>query len=216
MGIIGKFFGARVLPSLNSVTFDVSRYSDQGEKNGMHVWFLPEGGGVGLHFFSKPPNLPSGLSNEGRLKEFYKTQMGSTMQMVECRLLTLDGVRSVWLVGKERSKETGGATYLGSYTIPFRDFSFVIKVQCAESGVTGLREAVLVDEGLLKKTGKMDGNRFVPEGWSFDDEQFDNRFPLHPLTRVRQELRLIADSIRIEPRLKNMPGFDLPGSDAPQ
>ena len=32
--------------------------------------------------------------------------------------------------------------------MPFRDCSFVLKIQCEERGVTGVREAVLLDEKL--------------------------------------------------------------------
>jgi hypothetical protein len=44
-------------------------------------------------------------------------------------------------------------TYVGSLTIPFLDFSFVIKVQCEEKGATGIREAVLLDRRL--ESGEM-------------------------------------------------------------
>jgi hypothetical protein len=52
--------------------------------------------------------------------------------------------------------------------------------------------------------------RFVPDGWSFEDEQFDERLPQHPLSRVRRELRLIASSVRIEPRVREAATFELP------
>jgi hypothetical protein len=67
------------------------------------------------------------------------------------------------------------------------------KVQCAEQGVTGLRETFIVEEAVHNGTAQWDETGFMAiGGWSFDDEQFDERFPDHPSSRVRKELRLIA------------------------
>jgi hypothetical protein len=212
MAFLSDIFGRRPSASPNSVTFDASRYNFQGDRNGARVWFLPEGGGVGLYFFPKQPDLPLRAASVQKLRESYSARMGGNAQVVECRVMPLDDVPSIWLVIKEK-QEPRGLTYLGSLTIPFRDFSFVIKIQCAEQEATGMREALLMAEALKNGTGKVEGDRFVPEGWSFDDEQFDERLPQHPLSRVRRELRHIASSIRIDPKVKGEPRFELPQSD---
>lgn len=76
-----------------------------------------------------------------------------------------------------------------------------------------MREALLVDEALRKGSGPVDGDRFVPIGWSFDDEQFGDRPPQHPVSRVRRELRHIASSIQSEPRVRDAARFELPEDD---
>jgi hypothetical protein len=76
-----------------------------------------------------------------------------------------------------------------------------------------MREALLVEQALRNGTGRIEGDRFVPVGWSFDDEQFDDKLPQHPLSRVRRELRHIASSIRIEPSIKEEARFELPQDD---
>jgi hypothetical protein len=210
MGILDNIFGKRPSASPDSVTFDASRYQFQGDRDGARVWYLPEGGGVGLYFFPRRPDLPAGAASIKQLRDSYTAQMAGKLQLVECRVLPLDGVRSIWLLAKGRAEPSGGAVYLGSLTIPFQDFSFVVKIQCAEQGVTGTREALLVNEGLRKGTGHIEGDRFVPEGWSFDDEEFDNRLPRHPLSRVRKELRCIASTLRIDPKVRDEARFELP------
>ena len=187
MGIFSNIFSKRPSASPDSVNFDASRYQFQGDRDGARVWFMPEGGGVGLYFFPRRPDLPTAASTD-QLREFYTAQMGGQLQVVECRVLPLDGVRSIWLIAKGLDEQTRGTVYLGSLTIPFREFSFVIKIQCQEQGVTGMREALLVDEALRNGTGRIEGERFVPIGWTFDDEQFDDRLPQHPLSLVRREL----------------------------
>ena len=208
MGFLSTIFGNRPSASPDSVRFDASRYELQGDRGGARVWFLPEGGGVGLYFFPRKPDLPAAASPD-QLREFYAAQMGRKLQIVECRVLPLDGVRGVWLIAKGLDEKTRGAVYIGSLTIPFRDFSFVVKIQCYEQGVTGMREALLVDEALRNGTGRIEGGRFVPIGWSFDDEQFDDRLPQHPLSRLRRELRHIASSFQIEPIVKSAVRFEL-------
>src|SRR5579862_1036371 len=172
MGFFSNTFGQRPSASPDSVTFDASRYNFLGDRKGARVWFLPEGGGIGLYFFPKQPDLPLRAASVEQLRESYRVRMGDKLKLVECRVLTLDGVPGIWLIARQ-SEEPRGMVYLGSLTIPFRDFSFVIKIQCAEQGATGMREALLVAEALSKGTGKVEGDRFIPDGWSFDDEQFD-------------------------------------------
>ena len=209
MAFLNTIFGQRPSPSPDSVSFDASRYQLQGDRDGARVWFLPEGGGVGRYFFPREPDLPKATSVD-QLRQFYAAKMGGKLQIVECRVLPLDGVRSVWLIIKEPSEQTRATTYLGSLTIPFRDFSFVIKIQCQEQGTTGMREALLIAEALRNGTGRIEGGRFVPIGWSFDDEQFDDKLPQHPLSRVRRELRHIASSLRIDPKVRDAVRFELP------
>ena len=121
MGILSNIFGQRPSASPDSITFDASRYELQGDHDGTRVWLLPEGGGVGLYFFPSKPDLPAVASTQ-HLREFYATQMGDRLQVVESRVLPLDGVRSIWLIAKALDEQTRGAVYLGSLTIPFRDF----------------------------------------------------------------------------------------------
>ena len=73
-----------------------------------------------------------------------------------------------------------------------------------------MREALLIAEALREGTGRVEGDRFVPNGWSFDYEQFDGKLPQHPLSRVRRELRHIASSVLIETKVKDKSRFELP------
>jgi hypothetical protein len=214
MKVLNHLFGQRPSVSPEAVTFDASRYQFQGDRNGARIWFLPDGGGVGLYFFSRKPEWPERAASVRHLKDFYAGLAGGALHVVDCRVLPLDGVQSIWLVTKGLDEQSWGGVYLGSLTIPFRDFSFVIKIQCYEQGASGMREALLVDEALRKGTGRVEGGRFVPLGWSFDDEQFDDRLPQHPLSRVRRELRHIASSVQIAPKVRDEAQFELPQNEA--
>lgn len=210
MSIFGKIFSQHPSASPQSVTFDDSLYSYQGERNGARIWFLPDGGGIGLYFFPRPPSLPTDLSTVGQLQAFYNTQMGTKQRVVECHVPVLDEVKSVWLIITEPDPQTGGAVYLGSLTIPFKDFSFVVKIQCHEQGVTGVREALVLDSALRNGSATFQNGQLRMQGCSSEDEQFDIMVPHHPLSRVRRELRQIAASLRIAQQVKKKKRFELP------
>jgi len=214
MGMLRDIFNRRLPASLDSATFDTSGYDFQGgQEDGARLWWLPESGGVGLYLFPLTPDLPH-VATIGQLKEFYKSRMAKNIRLVECSVVPLDGVQSIRLIIRELHEQRG-ATYVGSFTIPFRDFSFVIKIQCSEQGMTGLRETVIIAKALQNGTARWEehGIPVLIGGWSCDDEQFDETIPDHPLPRVRRELRHIAPSIHIEPKIKDEARFELPPND---
>ena len=59
-----------------------------------------------------------------------------------------------------------GIAYIGSVTLPFRDYSYVIKIQAAEVGVTGMRETIVADKLIREKKITIDDNGY--EGWVRD------------------------------------------------
>jgi hypothetical protein len=101
--------------------------------------------------------------------------------------------------------------YIASIIIPFRDCSYVIKVQSMERGTTGVREAVLLDR--MISAGKVDVEKLVEGDWpdlGFDNEEYDVEFPEHPLSRSRQEMRAIQESLKVDIKLRALPPFELP------
>ena len=209
MGILRNIFGKHPA-SPDSVTFDVSRYEYQGVRDGAKVWHTPDGDGLGIYFFQRQPDIPSGLASVLQLRESYSSKIGNKFRVIECQVKPFDNVPTVWLVVGGLDEQTRGSVYVGSLTIPFRDFSYVIKMQTHERDTTGMREAMLVARALGDGTGKIQDGKFVPNGWSFDDERFDNLLPQHPLSRLRQELRLVARSVKIDEKVKRKDPFDLP------
>lgn len=114
-------------------------------------------------------------------------------------------------------------TYLGSLTLPFRDFSFVLKIQCEEHGISGLREAALIAEKLECGEIQLDPDGVGIAGWMrdpydaartsglartlADDEAYDQRFPEHPLSRARRFLKTAEASVSLSDSIKTAPAF---------
>lgn len=181
-------------PSLSSVVFDTAGFQDVGVKDGKHIWFTPQGDGVGLFFFPIHPDLPANADSEEELCQFFSSMMaGTESKFVELHLIAVDGQPSVQSIIKSPQQPTG-MTYVGSIIVPFRDFSFVVKVQCQERGMTGMREAMILNGILAKGDVARDGSG-LPVGFSPDDPKYDAKFPKHPLSRLRIVLRHMERSL---------------------
>jgi hypothetical protein len=194
-------------PTLDSVTFDAAGYRPREASGPMRAWLTPEGDGFGLYFFAKPPDIPPSKDIDD-LRRFYQAQVGkSGGTIVETSPLRLDGCPALKTLVKV-PQTPSGLTFVASITIPFRDFSFVLKVQSEEHGVTGVREAVLLDRHLA--TGAVpevsDGRMHVA-GFEPDNESFDAEFPTHPLSRARRTIKHVAMTARLDTKLKKLPPF---------
>ena len=66
MGIFSNLFGKPPGPSPESVTFDVSRFSYQGVRDGAKVWHTAAGDGLGIYFFGRTPDIPAGLAGTAK------------------------------------------------------------------------------------------------------------------------------------------------------
>ena len=82
---------------------------------------------------------------------------------MEIETVNIDGCLSVRTIFKTAINPDGrGRGYLGSITLPYRDFSYVIKVQSSEQGMTGMREAIVAER--LMASGSMQLDQEVFDG----------------------------------------------------
>jgi hypothetical protein len=200
-------------PSLDAVRFDTAGYAVQSEPQPgkVRVWHTPEGDGLGVYFFPVPPDLPANAASADDLAAFYRRLLGdSGGKLVEARVVVAGGcpaVRTILSVPQQPS----GRTYVGSLTVPFRDFSFVLKCQCDEGGPTGLKEVLLFDRSrAANEPMQVEGGRFHIPGWDPDDPKHDAEFPDHPVARVRRVLDHLAGSLVVAGEVRELPGFALP------
>jgi hypothetical protein len=206
------------VPSLDSVRFDTAGLRFQGEREQMQVWYTPAGDGIGLYYFPLKPDIGASLQSLDSVRDFYRsTATASGAAIIEVDIVSADGCLAVRQIIKV-PQQPHGMTYLGSITLPFQDFSFVLKVQCQERGVTGVRDTMVMHEAL--SDGRV---RIAPEprelrGWMQDpydptlregfhrnlseSEDYDARFPDHPLSRLRPLLARLQHTVRIETEVR--------------
>ncbi len=208
MGILSKLFGRRSDHDwLGKLDLEEKSLEYHGIKNGIRLWYTPDGDSVGLYYFGIPPDLP----REQPTIEAFCAQYRALIQgdVVETGIENVADLPVIRTIGKEAQTPTG-MTYVGSYTVPFRDFSYVVKIQCEERGLTGIREAVLIDKGLASGEIELDDAGSIVGELSTDDVIYDDEFFDHPLSRCRRGLRMIASTLALAEDIRQFPKFELP------
>jgi len=123
------------------------QFHDTDESNGIARWSNEFGDILSVNYFPMVPDIEVGLDDIDNLRGFYRSMAEANgLAPIEIELEELKGLRAVKTLYKIKLDPTGFA-FLGSYTLPFANCSYVIKIQAVESGMTGMREsAVLIIE----------------------------------------------------------------------
>lgn len=213
---------------LDAISFDTSGWIEQPEvelqpgEAHVRLWQNEIGDGLGLYYFNTAPDVPAPLSRIDQLRHFYRLSLAEDKSgIVELTVVQIDAIPAIKLIAKV-PQEPHGMTYLGSYTFPRRDFSYVLKIQCLEYGTTGRRDAVVLDQELglghvqIGKDGRLINWGADPYDPTFkggtlrnvaDDERYDSQFPDHPLSRLRGYLNRLEPTITVADAVKQAKEF---------
>jgi hypothetical protein len=213
------------MPSLDSITFDTTGLIPQGDINGVRVWLTSDGDSVSLYYFPMVPDILADINSLESVSTFYGNMIAEAKNItgISIGTMDIDSCKFVKMIIKA-PQQPSGMSYLGSLTLPFRDFSFVVKMQCSERGLTGMRESLIVDELLEKgeiridKSGKFEGwarTSVLPHSASWiinkaEAVEYDGRFPNHPLSILRRTFDQIESSIKVSEEVKKEPKFSYP------
>jgi hypothetical protein len=200
---------AEYSPSLDHVRFQDAQATLFGDQNGVRVWRSPDSDGIGLLIVQTAPDLPRDAATDEAFIAAYRTLfVNPKAPLIEVgldRIGTQRVVRSIVAV----PQPSGGAMFIGSLTIPFADFGYVLKVQCEEHGLKGVREKAILDRqvaaGLAQHGENGITGEFEPYLASYDAE-----FPNHPLTRARHWLQRLVKHTLLDKSLKRVDPFGLP------
>jgi hypothetical protein len=209
--------------SIESVRFDTSGWSLAEQSPTTFRWSCDRPQVLSLQYFAMPPNIPCDLSDLKTLRDFYRvgiTEAGGGIVSID--IVALKSIRAIKSIFKAPNQPTG-SVYIGSLTIPFAHASLVIKIQSAESGITGQRETAvkeyLVLENLIQQdpaTKELIGFSQDPYDPTFkgpflrnqaDDLLYDEHFPDHPLSQTRATLKKVEDTIEFDHDVMIEPAF---------
>ncbi|MDR6977250.1 hypothetical protein J2X68_003962 [Streptomyces sp. 3330] len=184
------------------------------------VWTDAAGLVLSVHFFPLIPDLPAALHEPQRLGAgLAQLAAGAGGGLIEAEPGTVDGVPAVRQLVKMPLGSRPGQAFLGSWTVPRAGSSTVVKVQAAEGATTGMREAsVMAQVGPAAYFRPHPYTGGQPGGLPYhvgDDEQWDARFPDHPLTLVRAALLRLTPTVTFDDRFKALPPFDGPAAPQP-
>jgi hypothetical protein len=189
-------------------------YDGEPESGEVRVYHTPAGDGVGIYFHQVRPDLPVRARSEDTLIAFYARLLKKTGgRLVEVRTVVVANCPAVRTVVSMQQPPSRRTYVVGSLTVPFRDFSFVVKCQCAEAGSwTGAKEAILFSRRLqVANPAELENPELISD-FNPDDPSYDTEFPDHPVARARRVLDHIADSLTITQEVRELPGFALPHS----
>ena len=204
----GCLFAREVLQDpLDAIEFDPpSKWTYKGIIDGHKVWHDPVGDGIGLFFFDLPPDLPRAPTYSGFISALTPESDPRTLKYIETGTICVAGINCVRRIVRVPQKPSG-MTYVGSWIIPFRDFSFVLKAQCQEYGVTGMREAILLDEKFATGEARITEDNTLDLSYDPDDVLFDSRFPGHPISRLRAILTMFEEAVSFRKDLYEYTAF---------
>ena len=213
MGFFERLFGKKRKDALlDGIQLVLEGFEYQGSQDKVKVWRTPDGDGLGIYAFALPPDLPHGCSRIEDFRMFYEeTFEDSGAKMVEVKRVVAGSVPALWVITK-MPQEPSGMTYVGSVTIPFKEFSFVLKVQCPEHGMTGAREAMLMDRLLREGKMEIDDDGKLGGDWNPDADEYDAEFPTHPVSRVRRSLARVLEAVTLAPEVRAAAPFPLPSA----
>jgi hypothetical protein len=195
MPFSGWFRGKRVAPPLDGIAFDRTGMTHEGVQNGQSTWTTADGDS--LFAWCNLRSKPLARMSVDQMKRSIVSGLAEhPVKLVELSPITIDGCPVLRMIRKGPQRPTD-MTYTATLSFLFRDFAPVIAVMCPERGMTGLREAVLLDrllgtgEVTITQPPRIDGN------WNPDDKRYDPEFPEHPLSRARRLLAHVERTCRL-------------------
>lgn len=219
--MLNLFNKKEVEVTINSISVPDFGWNKVEENDSRIVWVNPEENAlISLNFFNLQPDIPT-VKNLDFLKNFYRNSISEANGgVVEISLLTVHNIPSVKTIFKIPQSESG-MTYIASVTIPFENCSFVIKIQAAEVGTTGIRDTVVLNEMLMSGEVTLGEDRL--ENW-FEDpynpnfrtgtlmnkseqEKYDVEFPQHPLSVARKAITEAVGKTVLKPEINELVGF---------
>lgn len=206
------------METLDAVAFDTTGWTLEEASEAARRWCDAAGDALSLDRFALPPDLAAPLDRldpiRAQLRRMIADVGGGLVEVELGRWGDLACLRSIVKV----PQRPHGMTYVGSFTLPLRDLSYVLKVQCVERGMTGLRDAIVFGQHSLPI-----GADGTPEGWMADpydptfrlgvrrnladDPRWDAQFPDHPLSRARRHLARLEATLTAAPSLLAAPPF---------
>ena len=205
--------------SIGSVSFSLPGWELIQDHEALRLWTLDEHNACSLTFFPEPDPLEFDYGNTTALHN-YGRQIAAAQQgcILEAGFVKLDGWDAIRAVYKYPLKPHG-MRFIGSYTLYVDTVAYSLVLEFQEHGLIGEREtAVALELGIPSPNPTLTQKLFAAfQGKDItwfqdpynprirtptmrclaDDEKWDERFPDHPLTRLRATLQAIEDSFQV-------------------
>jgi hypothetical protein len=205
-----KFFRKRKA-DINAITIPDFGWTLEKRDPQIKQWINPNDSiALSVNFFDLPPDIPS-MKDIAGLRNFYRTLIAHRNGgLIQVDIINMKGYPTIKSIFKVPQEPTG-MTYLASLTMPFKKCSYVIKVQAAEIGTTGIRDTMVSHK--LQITDKLSNWFEDPYDKNFnkgtrmnksEHPAYDHEFPHHPLSQARLLLSKIEADITLSEQLNKL------------
>jgi len=198
-------------PTIDSIKLPTENWTLLVDTQSQRIWRV-EDDIVSIDYFPQRTELAFQNLHDGEevRQYFMDAAEKDGAACVTADILGMNGMRVIKTIIKMKNPPQvapTGLAYLGSWVIPLADFSYTIKVQCAETGKAGQREAALFDqmanyrEWMMQRGLPAVGDDIYQLGVYVspaDEERYDSMFVDHPLSRCRAMLRHIYDNSKFD------------------
>jgi hypothetical protein len=211
----------RDLPGLAAVSIDAFGWPKVASTDFVVQW-RGEADQLSLNYFPVVPDVSRPPGDDLVLQEQLRAgEEAGGYALVEARWVQGPSGRPVARLILKMPQEGSGMGYVGSLILPFASCSWVVKLQCFEVGVTGMRESIWLNEhlsrgGSLEEAGidtsaeplGPDDPRPPVRRVPADDPEWDGLVPQHPLSRLRRGLPPLLESIKLSRAATRLAAFE--------
>ncbi len=183
------------------------------ERHDERTWFEPRTGDqVSLTYIGLVPDIPAPLDDLPLLRRKLAAETAETGSIIEAHVVSLDGVPALFqLIKLPIPGQDTGLAFIAAFTVPRAHCSAVLRIQCAEEHMTGIRESTVAAQVGFENC--FPSHPYAPDvhgqlPYSLADEAaWDSQFPDHPLTRARAWAHRTLATARVDPRFAALPPF---------
>lgn len=215
-------FFKRNKSSINSIVIPDLGWEEVAKTKNIIQWINPEKTiSISLNYFDKAPDLPS-LKDIKVIRSFYRGQIiEQNGGLIQVDFSESEKQYSVIKTIFKIPQQPSGIVYLASLTLPFKDCSYVIKIQAPEIEMIGSRDSIIADK--LMQEGKINNNEYSYENLTSDpylksfkkgtlmtkseESIYDSDFENHPLTLARKLMTEIEQRIELKSEIKKLRRF---------
>jgi hypothetical protein len=199
--------------SADDLLIDTTGWEPRETAENRATWINAAGDVLTKRFNPEPPQMP-GLFRTQELLDYYSAQVTAAGgALISVDLVHVRGTNLSKVVFKSSQSE-GPLGFVGTLTLPYRDFSYSLRIQALECPGDEVRSQQAM---AFLEMSNPSGTDLRPLWFGepvevgetkilrclADDEVWDVEFPTHPLARVRTELARLLPSIQVSREVKN-------------
>ena len=192
------------------------------ERHDERTWFDPRTGDqVSLTYIGMVPDIPAPFDDLPLLRRKLAEETAETGSVIEAHVVRLGGVPALFqLIKLPIPGQDTGLAFIAAFTVPRANCSAVLRIQCAEGQMTGVRESTVAAQVGFD-------NCFPPHPYApdvrgqlpysvADEAAWDQQFPDHPLTRARAWAHHMLATAQVDPQFAALPPFEHAAPPAPE